>query len=1168
MDADGLRDSESLALSLADKVDAACDRYEADWKAGGRPRIEEYLENSPEPARPLLLRELLVLELELRAKTGESPAPQEYHDRFPDQTHVIESVFSNDATRLAGEGGADSSVVADFAMADWVGDATSAGRRFHILRHHAAGGLGEVFVARDEEVRREVALKTIRGQRANDPQSRARFLQEAEITGGLEHPGIVPVYGIGHDAGGHPFYAMRFIRGDSLRQAITRFHEADDAGLEPGERALQLRNLLSSFVDVCNAIAYAHSRGVLHRDLKPANIMLGKFGETLVVDWGLAKSIGPVEGGHEGEEQPLIPEKASGSAETMPGSQVGTPAYMSPEQASGLLDELCPESDVYSLGATLYCILTGESPVSGPNLETIFMRVRTGDFPPPRQVKRSVPAALEAICLKAMALAPKDRYPSARALAEDIKRWFANERVAAYREPLLARAQRWGRRHKAIVAGALVLVATGFVALALSNVFLGWERERTEQQRRRALEHLATSMRNEREANLQHIRADSNGALARGAVNDFLFVVSENTLLRHPGLQPLRRQLLEKGLAYYKAFVAQVRDDPALQKEVAGAYIRVARITDSIGSKTDALAAYKEAVAIEKSLAQKKPADSHIINDMADNYTNMGTIYQENGQRAQAVEAYGEAAREYARLLAAEPKNADYLNALTSCYNNSGHLEREVGRFEEAARSFGRAAQVLESVVAAEPGSKVFLSHLASTYNNIGLVERNMGNPDEAMRMLEKSRTMRQGLLASSPNEPSAQTDLAQSFHNIGMIHEEAGKLRKALEFYRQSCEVFKKLAAANPAVTDYQYFLAVSESTVGLEEHTIGQPELALRSLVRAREILRKLLAVDAKVIRYQNLLGNCLFNIGVVEQDAGHSDEARRSFQEALEMRDKLASAHPEVGDYQKNLGDSISKLGEFQKERGQSADAVRSFERALAIREALVKAEPNKPAHLSELAETLNGFGRLERELGRAAHALDLHKRDRDLLTKLVAAHPESPEFQSSLAAACDQEAADLAALDRLTEAVSAYRKAIDVQRDALKEAPEMVSYRRLQSDHYLHLGRLLRSIGRLGEAAAVALEHRLVWTGNPGGLYDVARELANDIPQAAERENEAVPKLRKRIADWAIEVLHEAVAAGFRDGARMNSDKAFDTLRSRSDFQAILSDIAFPAQLFEP
>ena len=176
-----------------------------------------------------------------------------------------------------------------------VGSATSGGQRFCIVRPHASGGLGAVFVALDTELDREVALKQIHDDRADDPTSRYRFLIEAQITGGLEHPGIVPVYGLGSYDDGRPYYAMRLIRGDSLKEAIQEFHGGSKLGKRPdgrtGTRDLAAQ-LLRRFMDVCNAIDYAHSRGVIHRDIKPANIILGKHGETLVVDWGVA-SVGP-----------------------------------------------------------------------------------------------------------------------------------------------------------------------------------------------------------------------------------------------------------------------------------------------------------------------------------------------------------------------------------------------------------------------------------------------------------------------------------------------------------------------------------------------------------------------------------------------------------------------------------------------------------------------------------------------------------------------------------------------------------------------------------------------------------------------------------------------------------------------------------------------------------
>jgi hypothetical protein len=372
--------------------------------------------------------------------------------------------------------------------------------RYKILRPHATGGLGEVYVALDTELNREVALKEIKLQHARDISSRQRFMLEAEINGGLEHPGIVPVYGFGQYADGRPYYAMRFIRGDSLEEAIDRFHE----GQQQADvfDCVNFRKLLARFVAVCNAIEYAHSRGVLHRDLKPRNIMLGKYGETLVVDWGLAKARGRAERYIEAGEHTLLPRSGSGSTPTQYGAAIGTPAYMSPEQAAGRLDELGPATDVYSLGATLYHILTGEPPLDRDDLATTLRRIQAGDFPPPRAINPHVPAALEAVCLKAMALSPGDRYASPALLAEDVERWLGDEPVAAHRDRWMTSIRRWVRKHPRIDAALAATILIGLVsAVVISTLVAG-----KNQQLAAANEKLASAHAAERAA---HVEADS-----------------------------------------------------------------------------------------------------------------------------------------------------------------------------------------------------------------------------------------------------------------------------------------------------------------------------------------------------------------------------------------------------------------------------------------------------------------------------------------------------------------------------------------------------------------------------------------------------------------------------------------------------------------------------------
>jgi len=360
---------------------------------------------------------------------------------------------------------------------------TLVGSRYTVLRHHAKGAMGDVFIAADHEFDREVAFKVIQEHSADTPASRAKFEQEAWVTGQLEHPSIVPVYNLGADSTGRPFYAMRLIRGTSLKEEVSRFHSKDYCPRGAGERTLRLRELLGRFIAVCNAIAYAHSRGVLHRDLKPANIMLGPFGETLLVDWGLAKLTGVApEGADQGPVRPSTPTSAA-PAETLAGSAVGTPSYMSPEQAEGRLDRLGQPTDVYGLGATLYHLLTGRPPVQGDDTGEVLRKVARGEFSRPRSIDRRVPRGLEAACLKAMKLRPGDRYQTAKALGDDLERWLADEPMSCYKDPLPRRIGRFARHHRKTT----LIAFAGLVAVIVGGIIWSkFDRDRREAVRQRA----------------------------------------------------------------------------------------------------------------------------------------------------------------------------------------------------------------------------------------------------------------------------------------------------------------------------------------------------------------------------------------------------------------------------------------------------------------------------------------------------------------------------------------------------------------------------------------------------------------------------------------------------------------------------------------------------------
>ncbi len=346
--------------------------------------------------------------------------------------------------------------------------------RYVLVRPHAKGGIGKVSVALDMQLNREVALKELLEEHLAKQDSRARFVLEAEVTARLEHPGIVPVYGIGLNASGEPFYVMRFIKGESFKDAVRQFHQGPTgSGLRSGESSLQFQQLLRRFVNVCNTIEYAHSRGVIHRDLKPSNVIVGKYGETLVVDWGLAKCVGKDEKRVLADEATIRPSSHSGSTDTIAGFAVGTPAYMSPEQAEGDAYHVGFASDVYGLGATLYYLLTGENPITDREVTTALRHARRGDFRRPREVNPEVPPALEAICLKAMAHRSEDRFDSPGKLAHDLEFWLAGEPVSAWPEPLSLKLRRWVVRNRTLVSSAtaallVALVTLGYLAFELN----------------------------------------------------------------------------------------------------------------------------------------------------------------------------------------------------------------------------------------------------------------------------------------------------------------------------------------------------------------------------------------------------------------------------------------------------------------------------------------------------------------------------------------------------------------------------------------------------------------------------------------------------------------------------------------------------------------------------
>lgn len=336
------------------------------------------------------------------------------------------------------------------------------GTRYEIVRKIATGGMGTVYLARDTSLHRNVAMKVLTVPDENGDLTH-RMADEANVVAQLEHPGIVPIHDIGRLSDGRVFYTMKYVEGTTLES----FGRGSD----------DFSDTLRMFLKLCDAIGFAHSRKCIHRDLKPSNIMVGPFGEVLVMDWGLAKrgdsnAAAAAEAGAMVEppkSPPPAGESPAKSSATAEGTILGTPGYMSPEQAMGGNAPVDARTDIYALGAVLYFLLTGLPPFAG-DITTVTRRVIAGDFQTPRIIDRRIPKPLEAICLRAMAKEPGNRYPAAEAMAEDIANYLDGHSVGAYRENLIEKAGRWIGRNRFIVLIVVAYMIVRFLILFFMQI--------------------------------------------------------------------------------------------------------------------------------------------------------------------------------------------------------------------------------------------------------------------------------------------------------------------------------------------------------------------------------------------------------------------------------------------------------------------------------------------------------------------------------------------------------------------------------------------------------------------------------------------------------------------------------------------------------------------------
>ncbi len=1035
---------ESNAESTVTAQQSACledvrSRFEEAWRRGGSPPIESFLPVEPS-LRGRALLELVRADLESRCRNGQAVRVEEYLARYPELENsqaVLELVAAECRARsldgsaslteyqqrfpklkdeLAGHleatiatlpSGPPKSTATDQLELDSVGAPT----RYRILQAHAKGGLGQVFIALDQELHRHVALKEIQPEHAADPNNRGRFLLEAEITGNLEHPGVVPVYGLGQYGDGRPFYAMRFIKGDNLKEAIRQYHQSKD----PQERRLALRQLLGRFIGVCNAVAYAHSRGVLHRDLKPGNIMLGKYGETLVVDWGLAKVVGRDEHAPRDESTLRLPNPRlknasdSGDLATQLGETMGTPAYMSPEQAMGRHDLMGPASDIYSLGATMYHLLTGLPPCQDADVQRVLDKVRQGQMVPPRRVHRDIPRGLEAICLKAMALNPGVRYAAALDLAADIEHWLGDEPVSAYREPAWARVGRWARRHRAWVAAAAAILTIAALALSVSTVLIGLEkaekekayekaktnfreavkerkraednfreaekerqraesnfqvaekerqraennlqeaekeRKRAEEQKKLALDNAAQALASKKLAEQHGKQAQDNFQRAREAVDQMLTEIGQNWLADIPFMEPVRSKILEKALTFYEGFLKEKGSDPAVQEDAGRAYLRLADIYQRLGEEKKANDHYLQAIGLFQDLAKQFPKSPDYRKTLSLCHNNLGIMFANQGKNDDAIKAYQAALAIQEKLVEDAPDDPDFKASLAQTMLNLGNRLSVGNRKDEARKQHEQAFAIIQQVAGDFPDRTLFQQDLAGVYSAQALRLAAEGKPQAALDAHRQALKIRQNLVKLNPLRTDFRLELANSYHNQGIQLANMGKSPDAYDAYHQALDIRKRLAADHPLRPDFQQALGSSYHILGLRLTAMGKKTEAEESYRQALKIRSKLAGDFPTRPLYQSDLARTLNNLAFILEDLGYKTAALGAHRDGVAVNRKLTKNFPARLDFQEDLGKSLISLAFLCRDMKDYAESRKLLEEAVPHWQALLKAQPKNP------------------------------------------------------------------------------------------------------------------------------------------------------------------------------------------------------------------------------
>jgi serine/threonine-protein kinase len=843
------------------RIDHECDQFEKDWRSGNRPPIDTALARLPTEGQQIGFRELLTIELELRLEAGEPISREDYIHRFTGFTAIIDELLNSISSRFE--------ATQPLSPSDTQPASATTCTRYLDLRPFRRGGLGTLYRALDESLHRETVVKFMNDQCEKDPSLLAQFKVEAEVTSRLDHPGIVPVYGIGQDWHGRPFYVMRLINGRELKQAIQEYHQGGGSRLGGRANRHTLFTLLEHLASACNTVAYAHHVGVVHCDLKPANIMIGKYGETFVLDWGLATNFERTTTFFSSHEPTMRPHSASSGSTS--GQRGGTYGYISPEQ---LLSDgpIGPTSDVYSLGATLYEILTGQPPFDGRDTD-IRDKIRRGQFTPPRQLHTGICKKLEAICLKAMSLAPQSRYTTAKLLAGDLTSWMRDEELQAVPDRCYDRLTRVARRHGGITAALFLTIITVLVAAALTDRTIKIAAH--EKQVREVTER--TSQENERVVTMA---LDAFEAISRPFANGEM----NNLGVFRPVVDEIKN--------FTALYLEGSQDTPSMQLHTARVYELRSIVSHIIARNPEqAIADLQKA---EKLYSAPSSAADKLERDLrlAQNHISQGRLFIQRDELDRALAVLTSAATSLEQLQKSQPVNNVLQRHLAEAYHCTGevHLNR---RTEGAARrqalleaedKFNQGKNIRENLVKNSVGEerRNHERDLARSWGYLGDVYRYQGAVAQAGQAYEESKRLRERLYSNKPGDPEHRFQFARGLGNFGELERGyRGNLKNAIVQLSQAERIQRDLTDDFQDVVNFWIDLAGTESTLAEIYLFAAQddPSQATEQLKLARNAAQQAIKIYSSLLR-QNVpgaargLAQCSIALAILDRDFSPSD------------------------------------------------------------------------------------------------------------------------------------------------------------------------------------------------------------------------------------------------------------------------------------------------------